>query len=296
MKVLGLVASDRVLGNSEVLAKEAARPLLEAGVQVRLLRITDLEIRSCIGCMRCVFRGARCPVEDDAEHLFDLMLEADGLILSAPTYVLEPAAIIKAVVDRFLMLALRFPELNARPRYGVSISCAGIEGWNPLGVPLLNKFLLAFRYRVVGSLEAYAPGPGQILLDEAVVSRAADLGRALAGVLAGEATEGTATRGTRCPVCHGTSFELLGDGRVRCPLCRVLGRIVDQARGVVEFEQDSVRNHRWADEPLREHVENWILKTEGMFRERAREIRARAAAYRELDHLWLAPPERQDSA
>ena len=50
MKLLGLGAG-RKMGNSEILLKEALIAAEETGVQVELLRLHDLNIKHCIGCI-----------------------------------------------------------------------------------------------------------------------------------------------------------------------------------------------------------------------------------------------------
>ena len=57
MKVLGLLASHRRMGNSEVLIRVALKAAEREGAETELIRLTDLEIRPCKGCMACIFKG-----------------------------------------------------------------------------------------------------------------------------------------------------------------------------------------------------------------------------------------------
>lgn len=63
-KVLGLVVSNRKLGNSEILVKEIMGNIPEE-CNRELIRLTDLEIKPCKACYRCLQPDNACPVRDD---------------------------------------------------------------------------------------------------------------------------------------------------------------------------------------------------------------------------------------
>lgn len=78
MKILGMVASFRKYGNSEIAVKEALLGAEEAGAETKLLRLTDYNIKPCTGCMRCVFKKKQCPLQDDVETIHKEMAVADA--------------------------------------------------------------------------------------------------------------------------------------------------------------------------------------------------------------------------
>jgi len=55
MKILGLHGSERKLGNTEILVKEALMGAEEEGAQVEMLRLTDYKVLPCDGLAPCVF-------------------------------------------------------------------------------------------------------------------------------------------------------------------------------------------------------------------------------------------------
>lgn len=63
-KVLGLVVSNRKLGNSEILVKEIMNNIPEECSR-ELIRLTDLEIKPCQACYRCLQPEKACLVQDD---------------------------------------------------------------------------------------------------------------------------------------------------------------------------------------------------------------------------------------
>jgi len=294
VKVLGLVGSARRLGNTEILVKEALAGAREAGASVAMVRLTDLRVLPCDGCMSCVFSRRPCRLGDDVPWLFERMLEADGLVVGAPTYVLGPAGVIKMILDRYLMLGHLVEELGRRGRRGAAISVSGLRGWNPFGAGLLNLFLLAMQAPPVGWLEAYAPGPGEVLLEEGLVERARGLGRLVA---AGPRPEPPARPPARppireegvfaCPFC-GSPVLRVGRGEVECPICA--SRAPLEAGEVGEFRAPGPHGHRWDPLPAREHIEGWVMSTRDRYLARREAIRPLRERYRQLEDWWISPP------
>lgn len=307
MQVLGLVGSARRLGNTEILVKEVLAGARDAGAEVAMVRLTDLRILPCDGCMSCVFARRPCRLDDDVAWLFDRMTAADGLVVGAPTYVLGPAGVVKLVLDRYLMIGHRVEELGKRGRRGVAISVAGLEGWNPFGAALLNLLLMAMQVEPVGWLEAYAPGPGEVLLEEGLAERARDLGRRLVqGVGPGAEAGGGAQvapgkhfpggRPARweggvfaCPFC-GSKVLRVRRGEVECPLCGCRAPL--GAGGVGTFLPPGPHGHRWHPIPAREHIEGWVMSTRERYLSNREAIRPRRDVYRSLDGWWISPPAR----
>lgn len=113
-KILGLVASQRKLANGEILIKEVAA---SAGrdCQLELLRLADLKLDLCRGCYTCLIPGKLCPLDDDLYYLVEKIKTADGIILSAPCYILGPAAVTKVLGDRIIALAQLIDDLWGKP-------------------------------------------------------------------------------------------------------------------------------------------------------------------------------------
>lgn len=279
MKVLGLIASYRKLGNTEVLVKEAALAA-SAGAEIELLRLTDLKVEPCKGCMACVFKPeSKCLIDDDMEEFLDKMRLADGLILGAPTYVLAPPGILKLLLDRFLMLYGRYDDF--RGKKAVAIGVAGLPGWAPFTVPFLNYFLLAFGYDAVGSMMAFSPGPGEVLLDEKSVREASSLGAKLLAAMESRPVEKKAGPNI-CPVCEAEFFAIRGN-RAECPICNVGGSLVPEGDGFsIVFDPQGLQHHRWTVEEMKRHFTDWILQTGKRYMELRPEIEARKARYRRL--------------
>lgn len=260
-KILTLVASRRSPGNSELLAREASAGAELAGAHVELLNIAKLNIAPCEGCLGCVFRG-KCAEQDDMDMLIEKFLEADGLIVSAPIYLLSPASVVKKIMDRALMMALYIDELSQRKRGALSLSVAGKADWNPIGMEVLNQMALSYGFPIFNYLETYAPGPGEILLQEDTIEETHNLGYGLVKYIEGN-SPARAPEENQCPSCYSRSFRLLGNNRVQCPFCLVEGTMDSQ--GAIHIPEEILNDAFWTPKHRKRHLEDWIKATRGVF-------------------------------
>lgn len=260
MNVLGICASHRKLGNTEILVKEALEACSEQGYKTDFIRLTDYTIEPCKGCMACVFKGEECRISDDMSALLDIMEAHDRLILGSPTYILFPPGIIKMVLDRLFMAQDRFTGKKAS-----TIGVAALSDWEPFLLPVLNMAVLSFGYELVDSTIFYGAGPGEVLLDEKNIETARTIGERLLQ----DDPETAVT--DACPVCRATFVSL---AQMKCPVCNLTISLQD---GKVIY--NTPEHHRFTEEGRAEHLENWILKTEGRYFANVEEIKKLKAKY-----------------
>lgn len=99
MKVLGISASPRVNGNSDLLLRRALAGAESAGAQTEYIRLSDLNIAACTECNACYETG-KCRIEDDFQTISAKMLDADRLILATPIFFMSVCAQAKVLIDR----------------------------------------------------------------------------------------------------------------------------------------------------------------------------------------------------
>jgi multimeric flavodoxin WrbA len=99
IRVVGIVGSPRIGGNTERLLTEALKAAAEDGAETELLRLADSEVKPCDACLSCRKTG-ECRIEDDFKSIFDKMVEADGIILGSPVYFGSATPQAKALIDR----------------------------------------------------------------------------------------------------------------------------------------------------------------------------------------------------
>lgn len=101
MKVLAINGGSRIKGNSTIMMNEFTRGVRDAGFEVDLERVKDLNIKSCRGCLRCNLIK-RCSIRgDDWKNLSQKILAADAIVFSSPVYFHHMTGDLKKVLDRF---------------------------------------------------------------------------------------------------------------------------------------------------------------------------------------------------
>ncbi|MGQ9600603.1 MAG: flavodoxin family protein [Anaerolineae bacterium] len=288
--ILGLVGSARSWGNSELLVRQTLLGAQAEGATVQMLRLTDLHLEPCTGCMRCAIGGKPCPLKDDMAWLIQRIEAADGLVLAAPTYFLGPAAVVKQVLDRLLMVTGRVTEALPGPRPAVTIATAGLQDWRGIALPFLNAVVAVLGYVPIESLTAFAPGPGEVLLSEELMSQVLTAGHRLGR---GEMEPSPAPPDT-CPICRCDAFVLSGHKAI-CPICgqEAMVELVNDEL-VLRFKVVERAVHRWTPEGMRKHMIEWVQATGPRFLAHRAEIKERRRPYQERELGWLCPPPARD--
>lgn len=100
--ILILNASPRRHGNISQMVEVMADECRQAGVEVQTVAVQQLDIRPCLGCMKC--RAAhKCVLpEDDAQRVLKLIQQADALVIAAPCYWGNIPGTLKLLFDRIV--------------------------------------------------------------------------------------------------------------------------------------------------------------------------------------------------
>ena len=100
--ILILNASPRRHGNISQMVEVMADECRQAGVEVQTVAVQQLDIRPCLGCMKC--RAAhKCVLpEDDAQRVLKLIQQADALVVAAPCYWGNIPGTLKLLFDRIV--------------------------------------------------------------------------------------------------------------------------------------------------------------------------------------------------
>jgi multimeric flavodoxin WrbA len=281
MNILGVIGSARKFGNCEVLVKETLLQLQHRGAKVRALRLPDYHLFPCKGCLACVIKGEPCRLQDDMHALWDQFEWADAIVLSAPTYFLGPAGIIKLLIDRLFEYSIQLGKKNPRP--GAIIATAGLREWDPFTLPMLSMLAGILRLDLVDRFVAYRPGPGEVLLDDETIERAKTIGDKLFKKMKKPDTSfPLSTLANACPKCGTPFFQLRAKNMIECQLC--------QSQGNLEQHNDSYRiiwnlegqKDRWSPEAMAEHFSEWVLRTGPVYQNLRKEIMSRMHKYQKI--------------
>lgn len=273
-KVLGLLGSPRKMGNCDVLTQVCLEAASKAGAEVELVRLHDLNLKNCKGCLSCVYKR-KCALDDDMPALVEKMVNASAMVIAAPTYIFSPSAVIKTLTDRSLMLTPYLEGLLGKERFAASISIAGNARWNPLGSALLKQCAMAYGFKIAGQMEAYGPGPAETVIQDDAVEKAVEMGKLLARLAQGqELPENPVMSGVECPVCKSNVFVLKKAGQAECAICQTAGVIAaSSARFEVSFNEQE-QNFFFIPDRI-EHVNDWIVPSKERFFGMIKQIKAR---------------------
>jgi multimeric flavodoxin WrbA len=100
VKVVGIVGSPRVGGNTELLTRIALEEVEKQGLETELVSLAGKRIEPCDGCRSCSKTG-KCHVKDDFDSVYKKMVEADGIILATPVYYGAATPQISSLISRF---------------------------------------------------------------------------------------------------------------------------------------------------------------------------------------------------
>ncbi len=97
--VLGIYASPRKGGNSDMLLDVILEGARQGGAHIRRLYARELNVAGCLECGGCNKTGC-CVVHDDMDRVYPLLEGAEVIVLASPIFFYALTAQVKAVVDR----------------------------------------------------------------------------------------------------------------------------------------------------------------------------------------------------
>jgi len=111
IKVLGLVGSPKIDGNTSRLVTAILEGAAEKGAETAIYNLASLDIKSCDACGRCQETGC-CVIDDDMQELYREIQEADTVVLGSPVYMWQMTGQTKLLIDR--MTAFLRPNFSSR--------------------------------------------------------------------------------------------------------------------------------------------------------------------------------------
>jgi len=218
--VLGIISSTRKMGNSDLAVKMVSRQIPEPHA-LNLIRLSDLNIKPCLGCYHCISKDGKCVQNDDMEIFLGALKNADGVIFAVPVYFFGPNAMIKVLVDRSAMMYPRFEKFCGKPC--VIAVLLGVSGKDGYTAAAMGSAAMTMGLDIMGQTNFLAAGLGEILLDEDNHMLAKDLGRKLF-----TPKKQIARDGRCCQICGSRSFKFIDSGGLECLVCQNQGEILSE--------------------------------------------------------------------
>jgi len=113
LKLMAIVGSPRLEGNTNYLVDQALEEAAKLGAQTEKIILSQYQVNPCLGHDDCVSFDS-CQQADDTSWILDRFCEADGVILATPVYYYNVSAQMKAFIDRNYFLYKHNQKYKAR--------------------------------------------------------------------------------------------------------------------------------------------------------------------------------------
>ena len=184
MKVLGILGSPRIGGNSDILLSQALAGAKEAGADVEKIILDRKTISGCKDCKKCNKMGV-CAVKDDMAEIQKKILDAYAVIHSVPVYFWSMTAQMKAYLDRWCVFfdaewrwqKIYYPKMRGK-RIGLITVCGDPDVH--AADPIIHSFKSTVdmtKMNWLGAVMASASDKGDIANNETALQEAFALGK-----------------------------------------------------------------------------------------------------------------------
>lgn len=131
MKVLGIMGSPRIKGNTDLLLDETLKGAQSQGAETEKIVVDKLNIAPCKEYYGCA-RDGNCVIRDDMDNIYPKLMEADIIIIASPMFFYSITAQLKALIDRCQAIWARKTLLKQSPanknRKGAFIGVGATKG------------------------------------------------------------------------------------------------------------------------------------------------------------------------
>jgi multimeric flavodoxin WrbA len=277
-RILGIVASPRVLGNCEILTRVIMEETGPNNI-LEMIRLTDLDIKSCRACYSCLHKESPCVINDDLSFLLERIRNSDAVVIAAPCYILGPHSSIKKVQDRFVSIGNKYEQYAGKPC--VTVTAYGAPGWLGYTEPALNLTARFLNLNLIDSAVFFGAHPAEVIEKPSDLQRARQLGSALF-----DPSYKRAARENECPVCWSDILQYDGE-EITCPFCGTRGAIKadGEKTRLVFYPKD---DHRFTDQGRKRHFDTYLNSKKQEFLNKRQRCKELQNPYRSASY-WVTP-------
>lgn len=130
MKVLGIMGSPRIGGNTDLLLDEALKGAQSQGAETEKLTVANLKISPCREIYACLKDG-NCVIKDDMVGIYPGILAADAVIVATPIFFYTVSPQLMALMSRCQALWSRkyvLKSMNIPVKKGAFIAVGATRG------------------------------------------------------------------------------------------------------------------------------------------------------------------------
>ena len=180
--IVAIVASPRKNGNSDTIVGAMVESAKNNGKEVKVYHLNTLtNAKGCQACMACKKQVGCIQKDDNAQILKDIR-EAEGIILSTPTYFGEAIGQFRLLQDRFYSFLDGTMKSNLAPgkKVAVVVSCGGgVPAANAIAEKLEKGMVNYFQCVPVGKIISAGNAPDEASKNKALLEEAAAIGKKL---------------------------------------------------------------------------------------------------------------------
>jgi len=184
MKILGILGSPRIGGNSDVLLEQALAGARDGRAETEKIILSQKKISGCLDCGKCNEAGI-CAIKDDMKEIQRKILAADTVIHRGPVYFWGMTSQMKAYLDRWCVffdgqwvLHKAYAPIMKRKRIGLITVCGDPDV--STANPIVHSFKSTCQYaglKWLGLVQASATEKGEIEKNEKIKKEAYELGK-----------------------------------------------------------------------------------------------------------------------
>jgi len=104
MKILAFNGSPRKGGNTSTLIKAIMEGAQSVGAETTEVRLHDINMKGCMGCLGCRKDPGFCKQKDDLTPYLEAIKTCDGMVVGSPIYMYRITGQMKCLVDRIYSL------------------------------------------------------------------------------------------------------------------------------------------------------------------------------------------------
>ena len=188
MKIVCLLGSPRIKGNSAAIARRFLDTAEAFGAESETFILNKLSFRGCQACYACKTKLDRCVMKDDLSPVLEAVKSADVLLLATPTYFGDVSGQLKCFIDRtysFLKPDYLTNSLPSRLAPGKRLVFIITQGHPDEGMfshifPLYDKFFRWYGFADSILIRACGVGSGGIVdLPERFLAEAEEAARVI---------------------------------------------------------------------------------------------------------------------
>jgi len=126
MRVAAFVGSPRTEGSTDLIVRQVLKGAEEEGASTSIYHLGLLEMKGCIACMGCRETGV-CVIDDGMTPLYEVLHEADAIVLGTPIYFYYMTAQMKTFTDRLFALIGEDFEMRLEKKETVLVVTQGAD-------------------------------------------------------------------------------------------------------------------------------------------------------------------------